>query len=114
MKQCKKCPWLVGVDPRDIPNGYTREAHCLLESTIAREGVLFDSRGSLGPLRMMACHESPVGMERVCVGWAYNQLGVGNNLRLRLRATRTGEFDNLELRGEQHLTFEATLRDCEK
>lgn len=89
-----------------------------MESTIARD---LDMNSPLRvmschELRVMACHETPVGRESPCVGWLFNQLGVGNNVLLRLRALRTGEFSDLELRGEQHGTFEATLpeRDCEE
>lgn len=48
------------------------------------------------------------GAERVCVGWLANQLGPGNNLPLRLWASRN-LTEPLELVGEQHETFEDTL-----
>ena len=97
-KQCAKCPWKVSTDPSEIPNGY--EA---LESTIA-------DPGRVGPLgSMMACHETPVGAEKPCVGWLANQLGPGNNIGLRL-AVAHGRVDaDFELDGEQHLRFEDTL-----
>jgi len=102
-KQCKKCPWKVGVDPRDIPNQYSEEQHKGLSCTIAAPG---DFRGSSS---MMACHETPVGEEMPCVGWLMNQLGPGNNLALRLRVI-TGSVDaNVELDGPQHQRFEDTL-----
>lgn len=103
MKQCKKCPWRVDVDPHDIPDGYCEDAHAALEGTIARG---FNAGGTL---RMMACHESPVGKERPCVGWLSNQLGPGNNIGLRLWAIKNLKDETLELVGEQHETFEDTL-----
>jgi len=105
-RQCKKCPWRVDVDPRDIPNGYCEVKHANLKSTIAQPGAV-----NLGaPMRMMACHESnAAGAELPCVGWLANQLGTGNNIALRL-AVIGGRVDtNFKLVGEQHETFEDTL-----
>lgn len=103
-KQCKHCPWKVATDPNKIPNGYSAEKHADLSCTIAKPGEL-----RLGALRMMACHETPVGKEKPCVGWLANQLGPGNNIGLRLAAS-SGRVDaDFELDGEQHLTLEATL-----
>lgn len=104
MKQCKKCPWRVDVDPHDIPDGYCETKHAALSGTIAR-GLSI----GLTDLRMMACHETPVGKERPCVGWLHNQLGPGNNIALRLWAIRNLRNEKLELVGEQHATFEDTL-----
>lgn len=102
MKQCKKCPWRVDVDPHDIPNGYSEDAHAALEGTIAH-GFNIGSA-----LRIMACHESPSGKEKACAGYLDNQLGVGNNIGLRLWAIRE-KIGKLELIGEQHKCFEDTL-----
>lgn len=103
-KQCKKCPWRKDVNPRDIPNGYEESLHCSLQSTIAKPGEL-----NLDGVRVMACHESPIGKEIACVGWLDNQLGPGNNIGLRL-AVRFGRIDaNVETVGEQHARFEDTL-----
>lgn len=103
--QCRHCPWRVGTDPNDIPNGYCSTKHANLKSTIARDPL--SSLG--GPLVMMACHEAPVGNELPCVGWLSNQLGPGNNLGLRLAAA-TGSINcDFELVGEQHPTLEDTL-----
>jgi len=105
MKQCKACPWKVTTDPHQIPNGYSREKHAALSCTIAKPGALAIG----GPLRLMACHESPVGRERPCVGWLANQLGEGNNIALRL-AVSTGRIKaDFELDGEQHATLADTL-----
>lgn len=103
MKQCKKCPWLVSVDPHDIPNGYCETRHAELEKTIARDNVFSRS------LNMMACHESPNGSEHACVGWLSNQLGAGNNIGLRMWAIKNLKGQTLDLIGEQHETFEDTL-----
>lgn len=103
-KQCKKCPWKVGVDPHDIPNGYDESKHCALQSTIAEPGALRPSG-----LSVMACHQTPVGKEKPCVGWLVNQLGPGNNIALRM-AVMVGRVDgNVETVGEQHDRFEDTL-----
>ena len=32
----EECPWRVGVDPHEIPNGYSDAKHRALESTISR------------------------------------------------------------------------------
>lgn len=105
-KQCKKCPWRKDVNPRDIPNGYCEVKHAALESTIAEPGVI-----QAGPLRLMACHETPPGRELPCVGWLAHQLGEGNNIALRL-AVIQGRIDgNIETVGEQHERFEDTLPD---
>ena len=101
--QCKKCPWLVGVDPHEIPNGYCESKHQALASTIALPGDL--SRLS-DPIRAMACHETH---EAHCVGWLNHQLGVGNNIALRLRMRSCENGDKIRLRGEQHQRFEDTL-----
>lgn len=102
-KQCEKCPWKVSTDPTDIPNGYDREKHKALKSTIAVEGDLnFGSE-----LRVMACHESH---EDHCLGWLNHQLGRGNNIGLRMRMYDY-DLSDVELDGNQHETFEDTLGD---
>lgn len=102
-KQCVKCPWKVSTNPHDIPNGYDPKKHANLKDTIA------DGSAGFGKFKLMACHESPVGREKPCVGWLANQLGPGNNLSLRL-AVCVGQVDaNFELVGEQHERFEDTL-----
>jgi len=98
--QCEKCPWLVGVDPHDIPNGYSEAKHRALERTIAHPGSLSDSGAA------MACHE----MDKAhCIGWLVNQLGPGNNIGLRIRMIFCENAKFIKLRGEQHETFEDTL-----
>jgi hypothetical protein len=101
-QQCKTCPWIKGVDPRTIPNGYSVKKHRALASTIAEPGAL--SFG--GVERVMACHE---GGDAHCIGWLVHQLGRGNNIPLRIRMTTCANAKAIRLRGEQHKTFEDTL-----
>jgi hypothetical protein len=104
VKQCKTCPWRVGVDPvRDIPNGYSVALHEGLRDTIAEPGALRPGSG-----RVMACHYSKVGAETPCAGWLSNQLGPGNNIGVRL-AVMTGQMPAPEVDGPQHETFDDTL-----
>jgi hypothetical protein len=103
--QCEACPWKRSTVPdRDIPNGYSRARHRRLLSTVATPGALPRD----GVLRVMACHESPVGQEQPCVGWVLHQLGDGNNIGLRLLA-RDGRFAGLRVDGPQHACLEDTL-----
>lgn len=44
-----------------------------------------------------------------CVGWLMNQLGPGNNIPLRIRMRGCENIGEVELDGEQHETFEATI-----
>ena len=106
--QCRHCPWRKDVDPHDIPNGYCEVKHANLASTIATGDAMSQLAEDRG-LRMMACHESGIGGEKHCVGWVHNQLGPGNNIRLRLRVA-FGHIDGAyDLVGEQHETLEETL-----
>lgn len=98
--QCAKCPWLVGVDPHDIPNGYSVEKHKALRKTIAAQGSL------RGADAAMACHE---GHDAHCIGWLNHQLGPGNNIHLRLLMMSCENAKAIRLRGEQHERFEDTL-----
>jgi hypothetical protein len=105
-RQCKKCPWKTSTDPRTIPGGYDADAHGRLSNTIATGAPDFDLAL---PLRLMACHATPTGRERPCVGWLDHQLNHGNNIMLRLFA-RSGRVDvDYELDGPQHESFEDTL-----
>lgn len=98
--QCQKCPWRVGVDPRDIPI-YCEAKHRALKRTIAEPG-----RIDLGAVRAMACHETG---DAHCIGWLMNQVGAGNNIALRIQMTSCQNAGKIRLRGEQHRTFEETL-----
>lgn len=103
-KQCAKCPWRKDVDPYDIPNGYLRKKHAALKDTIARPGDPVT-----GSLKAMACHETDKGQERPCVGWLVHQLGLGNNLSLRLAVMHGQVNADVETVGKQHERFEDTL-----
>ncbi len=104
-KQCEHCPWKKSTVPdRDIPGGYSRTKHCALKKTIAKPGEVRP-----GDRAGMACHKSSVGAEKPCVGWVVNQLGVGNNIGLRLQAMRDERFQNCRTDGPQHQRFEDTL-----
>ena len=105
-RQCKLCPWKVGVNPREIPGEYCETKHRNLKGTIAEPGSL---AGIGGTLRFMACHETTGRRETACVGWLVHQLGDGNNIALRL-AVVSGQVDaNVETVGPQHERFEDTL-----
>lgn len=99
--QCAKCPWIVGVDPHDIPDGYDEDKHRALSCTIAAPEEL-----TLGARHAMACHETD---ETHCIGWLVNQAGPGNNIGLRLQLMSCENAGAIRLRGEQHKTFEDTL-----
>lgn len=98
--QCKKCPWRVGTNPHEIPNGYCETKHRALKATIAEEGEIFTSRAA------MACHESH---DAYCIGWLVNQIGVGNNIGLRILMMSCENARAIKLRDEQHQRFEDTL-----
>lgn len=105
-RQCAKCPWKVDVDPRDIPGEYSVKKHRKLATTIADPGSFRYVGGSLSS---MACHETPPGSELPCVGWLVHQLGVGNNIALRLRVISGSVDANVETVGPQHERFDNTL-----
>lgn len=109
IKQCAKCPWRKDVDPRNIPNGYSVEQHRALASTIADPDDVYSTLGAA--LHIMACHET---QDAHCVGWLHNQLGVGNNIGLRLKMLHCKNIGKLQIVGEQHDRFEDTLPKKEK
>jgi hypothetical protein len=102
--QCAKCPWKVATNPHEIPDGYCEVKHANLADTIAKEGEYNLGR----PLRVMACHHSKEEMEH-CVGWVHNQLGIGNNIGLRLNMLNCENIGDLRIVGDQHERFEDTL-----
>ncbi len=111
-EQCEHCPWKLGNNPYEIPNGYDREKHQRLEITIARELTfveLLDELGSDKELRIMACHEEHASP---CVGWLMNQLGPGNNIRLRMAMGKCTNLGEVKLHGPQHETFEDTIPEA--
>lgn len=104
-KQCSKCPWKVSTDPFDIPDGYCPAKHANLEKTIAKEGELNLS----GTMNVMACHHSDGNDQMYCIGWLHNQLGVGNNIGLRIQMMRCENLKEMKVYGEQHERFQDTL-----
>ena len=105
VKQCKSCPWRIDCVPdRDIPNGYDVELHRGLRRTIVTG---LESLSS-SVCHIMACHYSKPGDETHCAGWLHNQLGVGNNLGVRV-AVMTGRMPMPKIDGDQHDAFEDTL-----
>lgn len=103
-KQCKKCPWKVSTNPHDIPDGYCELKHANLSKTIAEPGRL-----NLGRMNVMACHHSTGSDHMYCVGWLHNQLGVGNNIGLRISMMKCENIKDMKVYGEQHKRFEETL-----
>ena len=111
-KQCDHCPWRKDVCVDDIP-GYVPELHLQLENTIAQPMDWSRIAQANSILRLMACHESPVGEETSGIGWLVNQIGPGNNLKLRSAARSCTNIDEAETVGEQHERFEDTLPQLE-
>lgn len=106
-KQCGKCPWKKSVNPHDIPDGYQVEKHKNLSCTIAKEGDL--SGIGKKEMHVMACHHSTEGSEEHCIGWVNNQLGVGNNIMLRMNMLKCENINEMKVYGPQHERFEDTL-----
>jgi len=103
-KQCKKCPWKVSTNPFDIPDGYCEIKHANLKETISNGGF------NIGrPMKVMACHHSDGNDEMYCVGWLNHQLGIGNNIWLRIKMMSCENIRELKTYGEQHSNFEDTL-----
>lgn len=98
--QCAKCPWRVGIDPYEIPNGYSVTKHAALSCTIAEPGSMQDTG------RAMACHETH---DAHCIGWLSNQLCEGNNIGLRIRMMSCENRLEMRVIGDQHESFEDTL-----
>lgn len=104
-KQCSKCPWKTSTNPHDIPDGYCELKHKNLSSTIATEGEYKPS----STLSVMACHHSKDGFEQHCIGWLNHQLGIGNNIMLRIKMRNCENIGEIKTYGKQHKTFEDTL-----
>ena len=102
-KQCANCPWKVDSDLFKIP-GYDRTQHHNLAQTIVSDGILDPSH----PVLFMGCHNSSEGNDLECIGWLRNQLS-SNNIGLRLMMIGCANSGDIEVLGEQHLTFEETL-----
>ena len=106
-RRCKLCPWRTDVDRRDISNGYSETTHRALVNTIAAPG---DLELALDPAthQAMSCHEQAPGAEAHCVGWLVNQLGVGDNIALRLAMLDCENVGDLRTVGEQHTSASGT------
>jgi hypothetical protein len=109
-KQCVKCPWRKDVNPHTIPDGYSLEKHVALRSTIADLNadpikVLSDSE----PLKVMACHDNNTDY---CIGWLHNQLGRGNNIRLRIKMMNCDNAADIEIVSEQFDCFEDSIQNA--
>ena len=92
----------MSTDPYDIPNGYEVEKHQALRDTIAEPGALDFSKA----ISVMACHETH---KAHCIGWMAHQLGIGENLVLRLETMTCTNIEKMQIVGEQHPNFESTL-----
>lgn len=103
-KQCAKCPWKANVNPHDIPDGYSVEKHKALSCTIAKNLEI-----NSDILKVMSCHEHSVDEKTHCVGWLHNQLGVGNNISLRIKMMTCENAKEIKVFGPQHQIFEDTL-----
>ena len=111
-KQCSKCPWRKDVNPLDIPNGYSVEKYKALKDTIApKNPTPEECMDILHPQsinRIMSCHETDIHDECPCVGWVFNQIK-NDNIVLRMILFNDPDYQNLEVYGEQHETFEDTI-----
>ena len=105
-RQCSKCPWHKNVNPCLIPDGYNIEKHKALKDTIAYKSPVEQLNDLDKSLKVMACHETN---DDYCIGWLHNQLGIGNNVRLRIQMMDYTNADRIEVIGEQHQCFEDTL-----
>jgi hypothetical protein len=94
-KQCKNCPWKESVNPADIPNGFDYKSHKKLIESQPKEFEITDK------LSVMACHNSNDNDQMFCVGYLHNQLGVGNNISLRLKMLFCDNVSEIEVYGKQ-------------
>ena len=107
LRQCKTCPFRVDADPYAIPN-YQRELHAKLDRTIQSGAESLFQVLATGERHVMACHYAKPDAEFPCAGWLHNQIGVGNNIGIRL-AVISGRLPPPEVDGPQHDRFEDTL-----
>lgn len=105
--QCSKCPFKRCVNPFDIPDGYSIERHKDLQNTIAT-----DKSPISNTIQVMACHNSTSNNMQHCIGWLHNQLGVGNNIALRLHVRSCENIGDMQIVGEQYDKFEDTIPTC--
>lgn len=101
VKQCEGCPWKKSVDINTIPNGYDYEAHDkLLALTKPNDISNLDKQQAV-----MACHHSNDNDNMFCIGYLYNQLGIGNNITLRIKMMSCENVKYIKVEGEQHEQF---------
>lgn len=101
VKQCESCPWRVDVKPsRDVPN-FGPGIYDRMQASL-RTGL--ESMAEKTRL-VMECHNGKRGANRPCAGWLHHQIGVGNNLGVRL-AVMTGRSPVPKIDGEQHENLE--------
>lgn len=99
--QCKTCPWRVEVKPsRDVPN-YDPGIYARMRETL-REGVTALTERTR---KIMECHNGKRGANRPCAGWLHHQIGVGNNLGVRLSVSME-RLPMPKVLGEQHEDLE--------
>lgn len=97
VKQCKTCPWRVAVDPaRDVPD-YDEGIYERMRATL-RTGL--DSMFEKSRV-VMECHNGRPGADRACAGWLHHQLGIGNNIGVRM-SIATGRLPMPRVVGDQH------------
>ena len=106
-KQCAKCPWKVSTNPHDIPDGYCEIKHANLINTIADAENPVES--FYKPTPVMACHHSNGKDEMYCIGYLNHQLGIGNNIGLRIKMMNCNNIKDMKVYGTQHQRFEDTL-----
>ncbi len=108
-KQCKTCPWRKDSKVKNIPS-YCPELHQDLQNTIANESPV-EQLSDSSSKNIMLCHHSKPDSEKLyCIGWVHNQLGVGNNIRLRLHFMTCENSNEIEVIGEQVKTFKDTFK----
>lgn len=65
--------------------------------------------GDICATAVMACHADGGKNNIPCVGWLVNQLGPGNNIRLRMKLFNDPKAAKLQVVGPQHPNFESTI-----
>lgn len=97
VRQCGSCPWRAAVVPaRDVPD-YAPGIYARMKASL-RTGI--ESAGEETRI-VMECHNGKRGANRACAGWMHHQLGVGNNIGVRLRVM-AGHLPAPKIDGAQH------------
>lgn len=107
--QCQTCPWRQDSKTKDIPH-YSLECHRETEATIAYK-MPEEQLSDLSSQKAMLCHYSNPNSEQLyCIGWLHNQLGVGNNIKLRLAFMTCKNGNEIQVIGEQVKSFKDTFK----